>query len=114
MSSFEVANAERLAARAALAVNEAEGNEAEDNEAEGDDRDGALSRLIDIAAAADWKLLQTPARSIQEIRDRARVVSEMFMDVWDVGEPTDNRHRLMLAALVSEIVDYMPSPNGSI
>src|SRR5580704_15420017 len=99
MSSFEVANAERLAARAALAV----------NEAEGDDRDGALSRLIDIAAAADLKLLRTPARSIQEIRDRARVVSEMFMDVWDVGEPTDNRHRLMLAAPVSEIIDYMSS-----
>jgi hypothetical protein len=58
--------------------------------------------------AAEWKLLQTPATTLLEIRERSHVVLKMFCVADRDGRPTDNRHRLMLAALVSEILRYTP------
>jgi hypothetical protein len=53
---------------------------------------------------AEWNLLRTPAHGILEIRWRALAVQEMFTEATWNGEPTDNRHYLMLNALVSEIL----------
>jgi hypothetical protein len=43
-----------------------------------------------------------------EIKERARVLSEMFCVLDMNGTPADNRHRLMLTALVSEIIRCTP------
>jgi hypothetical protein len=66
--------------------------------------DRRMDAALKARADAEWKLLRTPAAGIVEMRWRALAVQEMFSRaVWE-GEPTDNRHRLMLDALVSEIL----------
>jgi hypothetical protein len=62
----------------------------------------------DALIAAEWKLMRTPAETLLHIRMRAEVVQEMFAAADHMGRPTDNRHRLMLGALVSEIQRYTP------
>jgi hypothetical protein len=68
--------------------------------------DEVIARLLDAQKAAAWKLIQTPAVKFEDIRQRARIVSDMFIDVANAGRYTDNRHILMLAALVTEISGY--------
>jgi hypothetical protein len=97
-SPFVVAMAEWANAKAALARNVAIPNQG----------DNCAIAELDAIIAAEWKLLRTPARTLVEIKERARVVSEMFCVVDMNGRPTDNRHRLMLAALVSEIIRSSP------
>jgi hypothetical protein len=102
MTSFETLRAEWLHARAAVA------------ETDSDALDNLPAAKVDKAAAAavgrlraaEWKLLQTPAVTFENIRDRAEIVQQMFADADKMGPPTDNRHRLMLSALVAEILDY--------
>lgn len=97
-SSFSAVYAEWLHARAALVQLDAE----EDfSEARGE-------TVANAKEVADWKLLQTPAGDLVDIQDRARVVLQMFSDTDANGEYSDSRHRLMLAALVSEILNYWP------
>ena len=72
------------------------------------DEDNYAAAECDAIKAAEWKLLQTPAQTLVEIKERARVVSEMFYVADMNGRPTDNRHRLMLAALVSELIRCSP------
>jgi len=93
-SPFVIAMAEWETAKAALARMSAIPN----------DEDDYAAAEADAIIAAERKLLLTPARTLVEIKERARVVSEMFCVVDMNGRPTDNRHRLMLAALVSEII----------
>jgi hypothetical protein len=69
-----------------------------------------LSAAMDAVTAAEWKLMQTPAVGLAEIRQRAHIVLEMFSEEIEQGEPADNRHRLMLATLVTEI--RSPIPKG--
>jgi hypothetical protein len=95
-SRFEIARAELLSARAALAEVCAK--------TVGEPDDDPLNAALDAEIAAEWKLLQTPARNFAEIQDRARIVLEMFTQ--SGGPPTDNRNMLMLSALVSEILKY--------
>jgi len=54
--------------------------------------------------AAEWKLLQTPSKSLCEIKRRGQVVLEMLADADFGGKPTDNRHHLMVGVLVSELL----------
>lgn len=100
-SPFRIAYADWMRARAtvaALEVCEEVGFEAEkENERQ-------TAAAFEVRADAEWKLMRTPAGSIVEIRYRALVVQEMFSDASWRGDPTDNRHHLMLAALVSEIL----------
>jgi hypothetical protein len=44
------------------------------------------------------------SKNLVEMKERARALSEMFCVVDMNGRPADNRHRLMLTALVSEII----------
>ena len=90
---FNIAYAKWLSARAAMAANNA-------NDSGGDKK---TSAVLDAADAAEWELLKTPAANLNDIRIRASVVLEMFAYADVAGPPTDNRHRLMLAALVAEI-----------
>jgi hypothetical protein len=93
-SPFTIAMAEWANAKAALASKTAIPS----------DEDDYAAAECDAIGAAEWKLLRTPAQTLVEIKERARVLSEMFCVVDMNGTPTDNRHRLMLAALVSEII----------
>jgi hypothetical protein len=101
-SPFSDACAKRLRAKAALAELCA-GREASDE---------AITLALDAVSAAEWKLLQTPAENLAEIRERARIVLELFTAEDEAGVPTDNRNRLMLAALVSEICSVTPLPDA--
>jgi hypothetical protein len=53
--------------------------------------------------AAEWMLLQTPAKTLLHIRLRAEATQAMIIAADHQGRPTDNRHHLMVSALVSEI-----------
>jgi hypothetical protein len=97
---FAIAMAEWANAKAAVA-----GLEATPYRLREDNRAHAA---LDALRATEWKLLQTPAETLLEIRERGHVVLEMFCVADRDGRPTDNRHRLMLAALVSEILRYTP------
>jgi hypothetical protein len=66
--------------------------------------DNYAAAECDTITAAEWKLLRTPAMTLVEIEERARVLSEMYCVVDMNGCTTDNRHHLMLAALVSEFI----------
>ncbi len=94
--TFAAAHAEWLRARTTIA---------ELNAHRGPDKrgDAPMSAALDAFAAAEWKLLRTPACSVADVRERARIVMEMFATADTDGEPTDNRHRLMLSTLVNEI-----------
>jgi hypothetical protein len=100
ISSFASAHAEWLRARAAIVELNAATNPSHD--------DAPMNAALDAIQAAEWKLLQVPANDLHDIHDRAQIVIEMFAAADLGGEPTDKRHRLMLSALVTEILDYNP------
>ena len=101
--AFETARAGWLRARAVLAECDADAlNQLPDDEA-----DKATNAALNALGAAEWRLLRTPAKTLDDIRERAEIVlDEMFAAADKVGAPTDNRHKLMLSALVSEILNY--------
>jgi hypothetical protein len=68
------------------------------------DEDNYAAVEYDAVKAAEWKLMRTPAQTLVEIKERARILSEMFCVQDMCGRPYDNRNRLMLAVLVSEII----------
>ena len=103
-SSFATAHAEWLRARTTIAELNAAAIAATDHEYD----DAPMSAALDAFVAAEWKLLQTPACSMADLRERARIVIEMFAVAVTDGEPTDNRHHLMLSALVNEILSPLP------
>jgi hypothetical protein len=80
-SPFAIAMAEWADAKAALARKTAIPS----------DEDDYAAAEADAIHAAEWKLLRTPAKKLVEIKERARVVSEMFCVVDMNGRPTDNR-----------------------
>jgi hypothetical protein len=114
-SPFLVAYAEWLHAKAVIVGLNADlaVHDGGDN-AQMEDDDARMNRALNAVTAAEWKLMQTPARTLAEIRDRAQLVLEMFTHEIEAGEPTDGRHRLMLAALVNEIRAPIPQPNGDL
>jgi hypothetical protein len=97
-SPFAIAMAEWANAKAALARNVAIPNQG----------DNCAIAEMDAIRDAEWNLLRTPAETLVEIKERARVVSEMFCVTDMCGRPADNRHRLMLATLVSELIRCSP------
>jgi hypothetical protein len=76
------------------------------SEAAPDADDDQVSAGNAALLAAEWMLLQTPARTLFHIRMRAEAVQAMIIGAYHEGTPTDNRHHLMLSALVSEIQHY--------
>lgn len=67
-SNFAIALAEWMRARAAVAQCDAEAFNPYDTKT-----DQPMSEAVDAVDRAEWKLLQTPAQSLLEIRDRARI-----------------------------------------
>jgi hypothetical protein len=65
-----------------------------------------MAAALDALIAAEWKLLQTLAQTLLHIRMRAEAVQEMITTADHAGRPTDNRHHLMLSALVAGIQRY--------
>jgi hypothetical protein len=94
---FTIAYADWMRARAEIAACEA----APDGEIRQDER---VAEAVAAIAAAEWKLVQTPAKSFLDVQARATVVRQMFDEADWEGVPTDNRHRVMLDVLVSEIL----------
>jgi hypothetical protein len=43
---------------------------------------------------------------LKDLRQRAEFVQQLFDASDEAGDPTDNRHRIALAGLVSEILRY--------
>lgn len=70
--------------------------------------DNKVSEALNALTNAEWNLVRTPADGLAEIRQRALVVQEMFDMAHYDGEPTDNRHRLMLSVLIGEILSPLP------
>ena len=105
-SDLATVHAEWLQARAAVAQYSTPGS--------ADIDDDTMTATLEAERAAEWKLLQTSARDFNDICTRAQIVLEMFARAESDGVPTDNRHRLMLAALVSEICRYSPDADDSL
>jgi hypothetical protein len=101
MSSFQKALVARQRARAAIAEYDAGVLKLRPDEV-----DQVVAKANKTLRATEWKLLQTPATTFADISDRAEVVLDMFTAAEKDGVPTDGRHRLMLSALVMEIVSH--------
>ncbi len=95
-SPFEIARAEWLHAQAAVIM----------PNKQSDGSDEQMTQAIGALAAAEWKLIQTPADGLSEISNRARITMAMFLYDVEAGDPADNRSHLMLAALI----DRQPRP----
>jgi hypothetical protein len=99
---FQAAYAKWLAANAEVAKWDAPTGDASAAEK-------AQSAALDARKGAEWLLLRLPATNIVDIRTRASLVGLLFEHADLSGRPTDNIHRLMLAALIQEISRYMPA-----
>jgi len=106
LKQFELARAQWLHARAAVA----DCDTVSISEAASDEKTGAA---LEVLSEAEWQLIKTPATHLMEIRQRAQIVQEMFDAADDAGEPTDNRHRVMLSVFISEILRYS-EPDGTV
>lgn len=98
---FEQAYAQWLHARAAVADFDADPKALED---EGVDERGnaVLAELI----KAEWRFIELPGSYLKDLKHRAEFVQQLFDASDEAGDPTDNRHRIALAVLVSEILRY--------
>jgi hypothetical protein len=94
---FEQAYAQWLHARAAVADNQADSTAAVEREQIA--ADNALCK-------AEWRLIEQPARCMMHLKFRAEFVQQLFDASDEAGPPTDNRHRIALSGLVSEILRY--------
>jgi hypothetical protein len=68
-----------------------------------DATDTTINRANEQLIEAEWRLVRTPANTLADVRERASAVQVIFTCVDTYGEPTDNRHLAMLAALVADI-----------
>lgn len=66
-------------------------------------KDETATHVLKAWADAEWQLIRTPTRNVDETRHRAAIVELMFADADRMGLPTDDRHRHMLSALVADI-----------
>jgi hypothetical protein len=77
-----------------------------DNDAQPDASGDQVAAGCDAVLAAEWKLIRTPALTIQEIRERGQVVQEMIRNAETIGLPMDGRHHLMMGALMTDLNRY--------
>ena len=100
-SPMVLAHAEWVQARAALEQVDID----ELSREQPTDDDQLASDALDRVAASEWKIIQTPAQNMLDVRLRAMTLQQVFFDMEMAGEPTDNRHQLMLAALIHDVLD---------
>lgn len=105
---FAAAYAAWLAARAAVWKAEAMGNTVQFGTRTARDQERCMSAALDAQQSAEWQLLRIPANTLADIQTRAIVVGALFADADLHGHPMDNRHRLMLAALIHELAWFAP------
>jgi hypothetical protein len=55
--------------------------------------------------ASEWKIIQACAHDTLDVRVRAMALQQVFLDAEMSGEPTDNRHLMMLSALIHDVLN---------
>ena len=73
-----------------------------------DSDEGKEKPLIDAMKrvdASEWKIIQACAHDTLDVRVRAMALQQVFLDAEMSGEPTDNRHLMMLSALIHDVLD---------
>jgi hypothetical protein len=103
-SPFRVALAEWRQALSDVTALDATPYRAEDPDTHADELDQKAEQALERQRAAEWKLVRTPADGINDIRERALVVQDMFGRAALMGPPSDNVHRSMLDTLIAEIL----------
>lgn len=103
-TSFVLAHAEWLKAQATIAQINASSLQTDAPA----NFESEMNSAIDAKTTAEWKLIRTRAGDLSDIQCRAQVVAELFSEALVDGEPSDNRHQLMLSALIWEILNYWP------
>jgi hypothetical protein len=68
-------------------------------------REKRLADAMERADASEWKIIQTRVKNLFDIRLRAMTLHQVFLEAEMAGEPTDNRHLMMLAALIYDVFD---------
>jgi hypothetical protein len=69
------------------------------------DEDERLTSAMKRVDASEWKIVQTCAHDGFDVRLRAMALQQVFLDAEMSGEPTDNRHLMMLSALIHDVLD---------
>ena len=69
------------------------------------DEDSRLNEAMERLDASEWKIIRTCAKNGLDVRLRAMALQQVFLDAEMAGEPTDNRHLMMLAALIYDVFD---------
>jgi hypothetical protein len=66
--------------------------------------DKVANDALERMRMAEWTLVQTPAKGMAEVRERAAIVQDIYNRAATMGEPSDNVHRQMLDTLIAEIM----------
>jgi hypothetical protein len=69
------------------------------------DHDERLSSAMNRVDACEWKIIETCVKKGLDVRLRAMALQQVFLDAEMSGEPTDNRHQMMLSALIHDVLD---------
>ena len=69
------------------------------------DRDERLTEAMTRVDQSEWKIVQTCAENGLDVRLRAMALQQVFLDAEMAGEPSDNRHHMMLSALIHDVLD---------
>jgi hypothetical protein len=64
-----------------------------------------LTEAMERLDASEWKIVQTRAENGLDVRLRAMALHQVFLDAEMNGAPTDNRHQMMLVALIYDVFD---------
>jgi hypothetical protein len=100
-SPMELAHAEWQQARAALQQTSFD-TAASSPALSEDERLTSAMKRVD---ASEWAIIQTCAENGLDVRLRAMALQQVFLDAEMEGEPTDNRHFMMLSALIHDVLD---------
>ena len=67
------------------------------------EEDPRLTEAMNRVDAAEWKIIRTRVENALDIRLRAMVLHRLFLDMEMSGPYTDNRHQMMLSALIYDV-----------
>ena len=69
------------------------------------EEDPRLTEAMNRLDASEWKIIQTRVENALDVRLRAMVLHQLFLDMEMSGPYTDNRHQMMLSALIYDVFD---------
>jgi hypothetical protein len=67
------------------------------------EEDPRLTEAMNRIDAAEWKIIRTRVENALDVRLRAMVLHQLFLDMEMSGPYTDNRHQMMLSALIYDV-----------